>query len=76
MVKAVSYFASGTGAAGLVGALLWWEVRSLGVRTGVGISAVSSVGLSIQNQPLILDILLLDTAFHHASDVSVPPPAL
>ena len=34
------YFASGTGAAGLVGALLWWEMRSLGVRTGVGLSSV------------------------------------
>jgi battenin len=38
--RSVGYFASGTGAAGLVGAFLWWEVRSLGVRTGVGISAV------------------------------------
>jgi battenin len=36
-----SFFASGTGAAGLVGAFIWWEVRSLGVRTGVGLSAVS-----------------------------------
>lgn len=36
----VGYFASGTGAAGLVGAFLWWELRNLGVRTGVGISSV------------------------------------
>ncbi|ETW77378.1 small molecule transporter [Heterobasidion irregulare TC 32-1] len=36
----VGYFASGTGAAGLLGAFLWWEVRSLGVRVGVGLSAV------------------------------------
>jgi len=36
------YFASGTGAAGLVGAALWWEVRSLGVRIGVGVSSVRS----------------------------------
>ncbi|KIJ16386.1 hypothetical protein PAXINDRAFT_113476 [Paxillus involutus ATCC 200175] len=36
----VGYFASGTGAAGLVGALLWWEVRGLGVRLGVGMSAI------------------------------------
>jgi len=36
----VGYFASGTGAAGLVGAFLWWEMRSLGVRTGVGLSSV------------------------------------
>ena len=34
------YFASGTGAAGLVGAFLWWELRVLGVRTGVGLSSV------------------------------------
>lgn len=34
------YFASGTGAAGLVGALLWWELRNLGVRVGVGLSSV------------------------------------
>ncbi|KAF9009275.1 CLN3-domain-containing protein [Hymenopellis radicata] len=32
------YFASGTGAAGLVGAFLWWELRSFGVRVGVGLS--------------------------------------
>lgn len=37
------YFASGTGAAGLVGAFLWWEVRSLGVRVGVGLSSVGVV---------------------------------
>lgn len=36
----VGYFASGTGAAGLVGAFLWWVVRGLGVRIGVGISSV------------------------------------
>ncbi|KAI0049514.1 batten's disease protein Cln3 [Auriscalpium vulgare] len=36
----VGYFASGTGAAGLVGAFLWWEIRGLGVRMGVGISAI------------------------------------
>ncbi|KAL4072190.1 batten's disease protein Cln3 [Scleroderma citrinum] len=36
----VGYFASGTGAAGLVGAFLWWELRGLGVKTGMGISSV------------------------------------
>lgn len=36
----VGYFASGTGAAGLVGAGLWWELRGLGVRLGVGLSAI------------------------------------
>ncbi|KAG0703550.1 batten's disease protein Cln3 [Suillus ampliporus] len=38
--RSVGYFASGTGAAGIVGAFMWWELRGLGVRTGVGISAV------------------------------------
>ena len=37
----VGYFASGTGGAGVGGAALWWEVRGLGVRRGVAISAVS-----------------------------------
>ncbi|KAG8701713.1 battenin CLN3 protein, partial [Ceratobasidium sp. 423] len=37
---AVGCFASGTGAAGLVGAGLWWELRALGVRLGVGLSAL------------------------------------
>ncbi|THV05698.1 batten's disease protein Cln3 [Dendrothele bispora CBS 962.96] len=36
----IGYFASGTGAAGLVGAFIWWEVRGLGVRVGVGISSI------------------------------------
>ncbi|KAK7682670.1 hypothetical protein QCA50_014053 [Cerrena zonata] len=36
----VGYFASGTGAAGLFGASVWWLVRGLGVRTGVGLSSV------------------------------------
>ncbi|KAG7095616.1 hypothetical protein E1B28_006341 [Marasmius oreades] len=38
--RSIGYFASGTGAAGLVGAFLWWEVRGLGVRVGVGLSSV------------------------------------
>ncbi|KAG6865745.1 hypothetical protein C0991_012217 [Blastosporella zonata] len=38
--RSVGYFASGTGAAGLVGAFIWWEVRSLGVRVGVGLSSI------------------------------------
>ncbi|KAI0059950.1 batten's disease protein Cln3 [Artomyces pyxidatus] len=38
--RSVGYFASGTGAAGLVGAFLWWEIRGFGVRTGVGLSAI------------------------------------
>ncbi|SPO41945.1 related to YHC3 - protein involved in vacuolar arginine transport [Pseudozyma flocculosa] len=33
----VGWFASGTGAAGLVGAAAWWIVRPLGVQVGLGI---------------------------------------
>jgi battenin len=38
--KAVGWFSSGTGAAGLVGALIWWLVRGLGVELGLGLTAV------------------------------------
>jgi len=38
--RSVGYFASGTGAAGLAGAFLWWELRSFGVPVGVGLSSV------------------------------------
>ncbi|KZS96975.1 batten disease protein Cln3 [Sistotremastrum niveocremeum HHB9708] len=37
---ALGYFASGTGAAGLVGAALWWFLRALGVELGVGLSSI------------------------------------
>jgi battenin len=40
---AVGWFSSGTGAAGLVGAGLWWELRVLGVRNGISISSVSFI---------------------------------
>ncbi|GJJ14746.1 hypothetical protein Clacol_009013 [Clathrus columnatus] len=44
---AVGYFASGTGAAGLVGAALWWFVRSLGVRLGTGLSAILPLAIPL-----------------------------
>ncbi|TRM67685.1 CLN3 protein-domain-containing protein [Schizophyllum amplum] len=40
MARCVGAFSSGTGFAGLFGAFLWWSVRGLGVRTGVGGSSV------------------------------------
>jgi len=43
----IGYFASGTGAAGLAGAFLWWEVRGLGVRVGVGLSSVLPIIIPI-----------------------------
>lgn len=42
---AVGWFASGTGAAGLVGAGLWWVLRGLGVRVGLLICSVRRVVL-------------------------------
>jgi battenin len=42
-ITKISYFASGTGAAGLVGAFLWWELRGLGVPIGVGLSSVRPI---------------------------------
>ena len=47
-----SYFASGTGAAGISGAFLWWEVRGLGVRVGVGMSSVRRLRV-VRRHPLI-----------------------
>lgn len=37
---AVGWFSSGTGAAGVGGAGLWWVVRGLGVRGGLGLCSV------------------------------------
>ncbi|TEB32688.1 hypothetical protein FA13DRAFT_1731182 [Coprinellus micaceus] len=75
---AVGYFASGTGAAGLVGAFLWWEVRGLGVRLGVGMSSVMPFII-----PLTYHFLLPhSSAFLFAVTPTVydsnfsPPPAL
>lgn len=39
---AVGWFSSGTGAAGLVGAGLWWVLRGLGVKQALLICSVSS----------------------------------
>lgn len=43
----VGWFASGTGAAGLVGASAWWIVRPLGVRKGLGVLACFAFGTAI-----------------------------
>ncbi|KAA1098092.1 battenin CLN3 protein [Puccinia graminis f. sp. tritici] len=42
----VSWFASGTGAAGVFGAALWWLLRHLGVQIGLGLSSVLPICLS------------------------------
>ncbi|KAG0148798.1 hypothetical protein CROQUDRAFT_74956 [Cronartium quercuum f. sp. fusiforme G11] len=43
----VSWFASGTGAAGVFGAGLWWLLRNLGVQIGLGISSVLPICLAL-----------------------------
>lgn len=43
---AVGYFSSGTGLAGLAGALIWWLLRGLGVRLGLLISSVCLLPLN------------------------------
>ncbi|KAF8639182.1 hypothetical protein AX17_001668 [Amanita inopinata Kibby_2008] len=73
--RCVGYFASGTGAAGLFGAFIWWEVRSLGIRLGVGLSSIFPAII-----PLSYFFLLpLPSAFV-ASGVYeehvIPPPSL
>lgn len=45
--QCVGWFASGTGAAGLAGALAWWIVRPLGVRTGLGALSILPFGMAI-----------------------------
>ncbi|KAH9931511.1 CLN3 protein-domain-containing protein [Fomitopsis serialis] len=65
----VGYFASGTGAAGLVGAFLWWELRGLGVRIGVGLSSVLPLVI-----PLTYFLLLPQPATFANADL--PPTAL
>jgi len=48
---AVGWFASGTGAAGIGGAGLWWIVRGLGVRGGLGVCMVRRMFLLPESQP-------------------------
>ena len=50
---AVGGWSSGTGAAGLVGAGLWWGLRNLGVRLGLGLASILPLGF-----PAVLNILL------------------
>jgi len=50
---AVGGWSSGTGAAGLVGAGLWWGLRNLGVRLGLGLASILPIGF-----PAVLNLLL------------------
>ena len=71
--EAVGYFASGTGAAGLLGAALWWFLRSLGVREGVGISSVSLVRIAATRIHLSCPFFWLDITHGHSLDICIPP---
>lgn len=55
----VSFFASGTGAAGILGAGAWWFLRSLGVKRGVGISSVCTFSSTWSLISLISTLQLL-----------------
>lgn len=46
---AVGDFASGTGAAGLLGASLWWGLRSVGVKEGIRMASVRRESLEFRN---------------------------
>ncbi|KAF9011963.1 batten's disease protein Cln3 [Cyathus striatus] len=69
----VGYFASGTGAAGLVGAFLWWEVRGLGVRIGVGLSSVLPLLIPITYFFLLPPPVSFLTNFRTAYDDAISP---
>lgn len=47
MAHCVGYFASGTGAAGLVGAALWWLLRQIGVQIGIFICSLLPFALPL-----------------------------
>ncbi|KAG8216002.1 hypothetical protein J3R82DRAFT_7994, partial [Butyriboletus roseoflavus] len=63
----VGYFASGTGAAGLVGAFMWWEVRGLGVRLGVGVSSVGRPFVYVLVIPILIRLFFLFVRYCHLS---------
>ena len=71
------YFASGTGGAGLVGAFLWWELRGLGVRLGVGLSSVSFVPTPSRDmfRARIPTLARLDPSLCHPHHLLLHPPA-
>ncbi|VDB87170.1 unnamed protein product [Peniophora sp. CBMAI 1063] len=72
----LGYFSSGTGAAGLVGAFLWWNLRTLGVRIGVGISAVLPLVIPLVYQlwiprPEAFTLIDLPATYDDAGDIPI-----
>lgn len=73
--EAVGYFASGTGCAGLLGAGLWWVLRGLGVREGVGISSVSFELFQVLSaKMMILKRVYPDSPVRDTPCVRIPSP--
>ncbi len=67
--EALGYFASGTGCAGLLGAALWWVLRGLGVREGVGISSVESFHLQHPKSQLTFVSIKSAATFHYPAGI-------
>lgn len=70
-----SYFASGTGAAGIVGALLWWLVRPLGVKAGLGLLSVLPFGMLLSWGLLLPALSLLQAGSSRSSSATYAPLA-
>ncbi|GAA6039616.1 hypothetical protein JCM8097_002216 [Rhodosporidiobolus ruineniae] len=63
---AVGWFSSGTGAAGVGGAGIWWVVRGLGVRAGLGVCSFLPLCMSLTYFLLLPPL----SAFAHSSPFS------
>lgn len=60
--RAVGWFSSGTGAAGLVGASAWWIVRPLGVREGLLSLSFLPVGMGFTYAVILTSVQAVDDA--------------
>ncbi|KAI8460123.1 CLN3 protein-domain-containing protein [Phakopsora pachyrhizi] len=71
----ITWFSSGTGAAGVFGAGFWWLLKSLGVRKGLGISSILPICLSLTYffiLPTPEEILSTDLDENHRYRATVP----
>lgn len=60
--RAVAWFSSGTGAAGLVGAMAWWIVRPLGVTKGLLSLSFLPIGMGITYAFILTSVQAVDDA--------------
>lgn len=68
---AISWFASGTGGAGLFGAGLWWVLRGLGVTKGLGMCSVRS--LARHRREIAFTLCSPDSSIIPRRHLSTPP---